>query len=173
LGYAVKLAVFVAAIESVSRAAFGLERLAGFDTRPLVRSMALSRTVAEFWRRYNHRVHDWLLFNVSLPAGGRKAPAWGVLATFLASGVFHELAFGIATSRLDGSQLLFFLLQVPGVWASGPLERLARRGVAGRVLAHGTTVLWMVGTTPLFFRALGRVFPALGLGAWWGGEAGG
>lgn len=168
VAYVLKLALYAVAIEGASRVMFGVERLAGWDTRPLVRNMVLSRTVAEFWRRYNHRVHDWLLWNVYRPAGGRRSPAWGVFAVFLVSGVFHELAFGIATSRMDGSQLLFFLLQVPGVWASGPLERLARRGVAGKVLAHGTTAVWMVGTTPLFIRALGRVFPALGLVTWWG-----
>ena len=160
LNHAVMLPTFVLAIESLSRALCGLERLAGFDTTPIVRNAYLSRTVSEFWRRYNDRVHDWLYRNVFLPTGGRGSPARSVLLVFLVSGLFHELMFALATSRLTGYQLAFFAIQGPAALASGRLERLARRGgVAGKVAAHGATILFVAVTSVLFFDGVDKVFP--------------
>ena len=160
LNHAAMLLAFVVAIESLSRALCGLEHLAGFDTTPIIRNAYLSRTVSEFWRRYNHRIHDWLYRNVFQTTGGRRAPVRSVVLVFLASGVFHELMFGIATSRFTGYQLAFFALQAPAALASGRLERLARRGgVAGKVVAHGSTILFLAVTSVLFFDGVRKVFP--------------
>lgn len=162
LDHAVRLLIFVPTVESISRVLHGLERLAGFDTRPIVRNAFLSRTVAEFWRRYNGRMHDWYDRNVFRPTGGRHAPARATALVFLISGLHHELMFGIATSRFTGYQLAFFLAQAPAVLASGRLARSARRGgVAGKVAAHGATILFLSVTSVLFFHGVGRVFPRL------------
>lgn len=161
LDHVVRLLAFVLAIESISRLLFGLERLAGFDTTPIVRNAILSRTVGEFWRRYNGRVHDWFFRNVFLPGGGRHTPARGVWLVFLVSAIFHEIMFDIATSRVTGYQFAFFLVQAPAALASGKIERLARRGgIAGKVVAHGSTILFLATTSVLFFHGVSQVFPA-------------
>lgn len=160
LNHAVMLLTFVLAIESLSRALCGLERLAGFDTTPIIRNAYLSRTVSEFWRRYNYRIHDWFYRNVFQPAGGRRAPVRSLLLVFLVSGVFHEAAFALATSRLTGYQFAFFAIQGPAALASGRLERLARQGgIAGKVTAHGATILFIAVTSVLFFDGVSKIFP--------------
>jgi D-alanyl-lipoteichoic acid acyltransferase DltB (MBOAT superfamily) len=160
LDHTVKLAVFVLAIESLSQALFGLERLAGYDAPPIIRRAFLSRTAAEFWRRYNTRVHAWLWENVFRPSGGRRAPVRGVLLTFFVSGILHEFMFGIATSRFDGYQFTFFMLQAPAVLLSPSLERLARRRtIIGPVVAHSLTVVWFAVTSVFFFHGMNRIFP--------------
>jgi hypothetical protein len=160
LNHAAMLLTFVLAIESLSRAICGLERLAGFDTAPIIRNAYLSRTVSEFWRRYNDRIHDWLYRNFFRATGGRRAPVRSVLLVFLVSGLFHEAAFALATSRLTGYQFAFFTIQGPAALASGRLERLARRGgIAGKVLAHGATILFVAVTSVLFFDGVGKIFP--------------
>jgi hypothetical protein len=160
LNHAVMKLTFVLAVESLARAVCGLERLAGFDTTPIIRNAYLSRTVSEFWRRYNYRVHDWLYRNVFQATGGRHAPVRSVLLVFLTSGVFHEVAFALATSRLTGYQFAFFTIQGPAALASGRLERLARGGgIAGKLTAHGATILFMAATSVLFFEGLSKVFP--------------
>ena len=160
LNHAVMLLTFVLAIESLSRAICGLERLAGFDTTPPIRNAYLSRTVSEFWQRYNDRIHDWLYRNVFQPTGGRRAPVRSLLLVFLVSGLFHELAFALATSRLTGYQFAFFTLQGPAALASGRLERLARRGgIAGKITAHGATILFLAVTSVLFFDGVSKIFP--------------
>jgi hypothetical protein len=160
LNHAVMLLTFVLAIESLSRALCGLERLAGFDTTPIIRNAYLSRSVSEFWCRYNDRVHDWFYRNVFQATGGRRAPARSVLLVFLVSGLFHEVVFAVATSRLTGYQLAFFAIQGPAALALGRLERLARRGgIAGKVAAHGATILFVAVTSVLFFDGVSRIFP--------------
>ena len=162
LNHAVMLPTFVLAIESLSRALCGLERLAGFDTTPIIRNAYLSRTVSEFWQRYNYRLHDWLYRNVFQATGGRRAPVRSVLLVFVFSGVFHEAAFALATSRLTGYQFAFFAIQGPAVLASRHLERLARGGgIAGRITAHGVTILFLSVTSVLFFHAVSEVFPSV------------
>jgi hypothetical protein len=160
LDHVVMLLVFVLAIESLSRALCGIERLVGFDTRPIVQNAWLSRSVSEFWRRYNYRMHDWLYRNVFEVSGGRRAPIRSMLTAFLVSGVFHELAFALATSRITGYQLAFFTIQGPAVLASRKLERLARRGgIAGKLAAHGATIAFIAVSSVLFFDGVSKIFP--------------
>ncbi len=160
LDHIAKLVLFVLAIESIAQLLCGLERLAGFATEPIVKLAFLSRSPGEFWRRYNNRVHAWLHDNVFLPSGGQRAPLRALCLTLLVSGLFHELMFDIATSHWDGYQLTFFLLQIPGILASGKLEQLAARpGWAGKAVAHGLSALWMGWTSIFFFHGMNRVFP--------------
>jgi hypothetical protein len=159
LDHVVKLILFLTAIEALSQLLLGLERLCGYDTRPIIDRAFLSSTPAEFWSRYNTRVHDWLYRNVFLLAGGRRSPVRGVILVFLVSAALHELMFGIATSRFDGYQAAFFLLQAPAVLLSRSLERLAKTGIAGSAIARGLTIVWMGTTSMLFFHGVDRVFP--------------
>jgi hypothetical protein len=160
LDHAIKMVLFTVAIESLSQCLLGLERLAGFATAPIVNFAFLARTPAEFWYRYNQRVRAWLTANVFLPAGGLRHPVRGILATFAFSAAFHEVAFDIATSRIDGGQAAFFLLQAPAVIASRGMERFAARwGVAGEIAIRAITLTWLVVTSVLFFRGVERVFP--------------
>lgn len=160
LDHAIRVLIFVPVIESLSRVLYGFERLAGFDTTPIIRNAYLSRTVSEFWQRYNYRVHDWLYRNVFQTTGGRRAPVRSVLLVFVFSGVFHEAAFALATSRLTGYQFAFFAIQGPMALASRPLERLARRGgIVGRVTVHGVTILFLSVSSVLFFHGVSQVFP--------------
>jgi hypothetical protein len=156
----VMLLIFVLAIESLSRAMCGIERLAGFDTHPIVQNAYLSRSVAEFWQRWNYRMHDWLYRNVFEATGGRRTPIRSLLMACLVSGIFHEVAFAMATSQFTGYQFAFFAIQGPAALVSRKLERMARRGgFAGKLIAHGTTLLFLAITSVLFFDGVGRIFP--------------
>jgi hypothetical protein len=159
LDHLTKMVLFIVAVESASRVLALGERLAGFETVPIVDRAWLARTPGEFWFRYNQRVRDWLHVNVFVPCGGRRSRAWGVAAAFLVSAIFHEFFFALATSRLDGYQFAFFLMQAPAVILSPGIDRLVSRGRVGRCIARGLTVFWFAGTSPLFFHGLDRVFP--------------
>jgi hypothetical protein len=162
LDHVVRVVIFVPVIEALSRVLYGFERLAGYDTNPIIRNAYLSRTVAEFWWRYNYRIHDWLVRNVFQATGGRRSPVRSVLLVFVFSGLFHEAAFALATSRLTGYQFAFFAIQGPAVLASRPLDQLSRKGgIAGRVAAHGVTILFLSVTSVLFFHGVSEVFPSV------------
>jgi hypothetical protein len=160
LNHAVMLLTFVLAIESLSRALCGLERLAGFDTTPIIRNAYLSRTVFEFWRRFNYRIHDWHYRNIFQATGGRRSPVRSVLLVFLFSGIFHEVTFALATSQLTGYQFAFFAIQGPAALASARLGRLAKRGgIAGIITAHCATIVFIAVTSVLFFDGVSKIFP--------------
>ena len=155
-----KLFLFVVAIEAVSQTLLGIEHALGFETRPLVRGAFFSSTVGEFWMRYNTRIHEWLRANVFRPAGGAKEPIRSVFFTFLFSAMHHELGFAIATSRIDGYQFAFFMLQAPAVLASRKCQRVARRlGMVGACGSRLLTVVWLALSSVLFFHGVDRVFP--------------
>jgi len=160
LDHAVKLLMFVATLEIGSRLLMDLERIAGYETKPIMRNILLSRTVGEFWTRYNTRINAWMEANVFRPSGGRTHRVRGVLLTFFVSALLHEVMFDLATSKPDGTQFIFFMLQAPAVLLSAPLERLGRRGaLAGKLLAHGLTLTWFYFTSIFFFHAVERIFP--------------
>jgi hypothetical protein len=160
LDHAIKLVLFVVAVESMSTCFLGLERMAGYDIRPFIDSAWLSRTVGEFWQRYNTRVHTWLERNVFQPAGGFRQPALMIFLTFFVSAVFHEVGFGIATSRFDGYQFTFFMLQAPAAILSAKLARRACRwGPIGKSLLRLTTVGWFAISSVFFLHGVNRVFP--------------
>lgn len=160
LDHAAMLVLFVVAIESISQVLFGLERLAGYDVFPIIRRAYRARSVAEFWRRYNGRVHAWLACNVFRPSGGARHPARGVVLVFLVSGLFHEVMFDVATAKVTGAQLAFFLLQAPAVLASRWLRpRAGRGGIAASVAARLATILFLAATSTLFFRGVADIFP--------------
>jgi hypothetical protein len=160
LNHVVMLLIFVVAIESLSRALYGIERLAGYDTTPIIQNAYLARTVFGFWQRYNRRIHDWLYRNVFEPSGGRRSPARSVLLVFFVSGLFHEVMFSIATSQITGYQLAFFTIQGPAALATARIERLARR--RGKWLSIATriaTIVFISLSSLLFFHGVHQVFP--------------
>jgi hypothetical protein len=160
LNHAVKLAMFLVTIEAMSRFAWGLERLAGYNIAPIIDKCYLATTPAEFWRRYNTRVGKWLYLNVFVPCGGRRVPVRGVFAAFFMSAVLHEVAFAIATSRFTGFQFAFFMLQAPAVVLSGWLQpAIDRAGPAVRSISRCISVLWFYLTSVFFFEGVNRIFP--------------
>jgi hypothetical protein len=160
LDHAIKLALFIVTIEAFSRMSWGLERLAGYGTTPIIDDCYLATTPGDFWRRYNRRVGQWLYLNVFRPSGGHRVPVRGVFLTFFVSAVFHEVCFAIATSRFTGCQFVFFFLQAPAVAVSNRLQTAVDRGGPGlRAISRVITIAWFYVTSVLFFEGVDRIFP--------------
>lgn len=88
-----------------------LWRLSGRAAREFMIAPMLASTPADFWRRYNRPVQQFIFENVFLPLGGRRAPVRATLAAFAISAMIHEYVFGIIIGRVQGYQTLFFLVQ--------------------------------------------------------------
>lgn len=157
--HTLKFMLFAFAIESLACSLYGLERIAGYHTRPLIDAAYRSQTVGEFWTRFNTRVHAWFDHNIFRRFGGRRAPVRAVFAVFLVSAIVHEVGFAIATSRVDGYQFAFFMLQAPAVTVWHFVQRPARANRLGRLMMRGSTMLWMWATSMFFFHGVDRVFP--------------
>jgi hypothetical protein len=160
LDHAVKLAIVVILVESASQCLHRLERLAGYNTLPPMLNILASRTVGEFWSRWNTRIHAFLRYNVFAQVGGVRAPVRGIILSFFWSAVLHEVMIGLAKSRFDGYQFTFFMMQIPPVLLSRRFDRFARHhGWLGKAAIHLSTISWIAVTSILFFDAIDRVFP--------------
>lgn len=151
-----ELYLFICAISDIG---VGLLGLTGRRADDILRGMLKSRTILDFWARYNMMVHYWLRSHVFERLGGMRRPGLGLFATFAASGLIHEYIFFVAAPDLVGHQSLFFMIQA----TAGYVEWRVRRRVevprwAGRLWTIGFVFL----TTPIFFIGLDRIYPSHG-----------
>jgi hypothetical protein len=114
-----------------------------------------ARTPADFWRRYNRPVHQFLQEDVFLPAGGRRAPLRAVVLVFVVSAVVHEYVFSVPIGRVRGYQTTFFLLQGLAVAAT---MRFKPRGL-GATVSVVATFAFNVATGVLFFASVNELLP--------------
>ncbi len=131
-----------------------LWRLPGGRGMPLYRNFFLAPTPAEFWRRYNRPVTQFLHDDVFLPAGGSRAPLRATLAAFAVSGLLHEYIAAIGVGRVQGFQMAFFLVQglaVAATWKVRPRGWLAAPWTA-------LTVAFMLGSALLFAASAAQIF---------------
>lgn len=157
--HTLKFICFVITIESLSQFLNGVERIAGFRIRPIIDRAYQSKTVGEFWGRYNTRVHAWFEHNVFRKVAAHNMPIRGIFLTFIVSGLLHEVAFAIATSRLDGYQFAFFSLQAPAVLFTHWLDKRWEGSSLGQFAIRAMSIAWMWATSMLFFHGMQRVFP--------------
>ena len=104
--------VYLALELVLASAAAAARALLGMDLEPQFDRPYLSASLRDFWgRRWNLSVPAVLRPCVYRPVRARLGPAAGVLATFLVSGLVHELMFYYITLRPPtGEATAFFAL---------------------------------------------------------------
>ena len=123
-----------------------------------------ARTPAEFWRRYNRIVGQFLHENVFKFANGRRHPVRATMLAFFISGLFHEYLFWIAIGRSPGLQMTFFLLQGAAVAATLRVRPKGAKAIWWWLL---TWSFMVISSVPFFasFEHMVPVYP-LALPAW-------
>jgi hypothetical protein len=155
LEHCAKVICFLLIIQLLPNGLAAGYRLAGLPATDFAGNFFLSATPAEFWRRYNRPVEQFLHQYVFRPAGGLHRPLLATLATFAFSGVFHEYIFDVAARRILGYQMLFFLIQGAAV-AITLRVRLSRRA---RLPAIVLTTAFNLATAYLFFASMNAFVP--------------
>jgi D-alanyl-lipoteichoic acid acyltransferase DltB (MBOAT superfamily) len=155
LEHVLKVSAVVSAVVLLTNAMAAVYRLLGGVALDFMRNPLIASTPADFWRRWNVPAQQFLNEYAFTPAGGPRRAVRATLVTFAISGVVHEYVFGIAAGRVQGWQLLFFMLQGVAVVAT---MRIRPRG---RI-----TLLWIAGTwvfdlasSVLFFQSVNQVLP--------------
>ena len=106
-------------------------RRAGVDAVPLMRSPARSTSLAEFWgRRWNTAFHELAHRYVFAPLRASAGVMGATLATFLASGLIHELVITFPAGGGYGLPTGYFMLQ--GLGLAGERSGLGRLLGLGR-----------------------------------------
>jgi alginate O-acetyltransferase complex protein AlgI len=118
-------------------------RTRGVAADALFRAPLASRSLAEFWsRRWNIGYSEMIAAVVHRPIRERFGPTTALAASFLASGLLHELAITVPVGAAYGLPTLYFALHGIGV----ALERRMTTQ-PGRVWVF----LWVVLPLPLCF----------------------
>jgi len=144
VNHLIVVVAFVIIMQSVGKCCWGIWRLMGLRSKPLVDNVAFSLTPAEFWRRWSWPIHAWLYRHVYIPAGGRRHFYRATFLVFLVSALLHEVVGFVGLGRVTGHWTLCFLFGAIGVVVSPTIERLARRGTSSRIVARIITVMLLM-----------------------------
>ncbi|MDD5224165.1 MAG: MBOAT family protein [bacterium] len=107
---------------------YGFCLLAGQKITPIYQEPLLATSPWDFWsNRVNLYVSQSLYKYVFIPLANRAGAATGVLATFLFSGLIHEIQFDVSANKITGCLLLFFALQGLAVAAELTVKKTVRR----------------------------------------------
>lgn len=155
LDHAPKVVTFFVALEGLLMASVSAVRLCGVPAREVFDQPYLAATPADFWRRYNRVVGQLLYEDVFRRVGGRHAPVRATVVTFVVSAIAHEYMFAVALGRIEGHQLLFFLVQGAAVAATLGLRPRGPWVVVG----IGLTLLFNLTTSMWFFSSIDRLYP--------------
>lgn len=150
-----KVAGVVGVVVLIANTAASAWRLLGGRALDPMRRPLAAPTPAEFWRRWNRPAQAFFHEYAFGPAGGPRRAVWATLVTFGVSGLVHEYVFGIASGRLQGRQMLFFLLQ--GGAAAATL-RVRPSGRARPAWIAGT-LAFQAAASVLFFQSVDAVLP--------------
>ena len=130
---------------------------AGVAAEPIMRQPLAAQSLGEFWGlRWNRGFNDLARRFVFQPLQARLGVAAATMATFLASGLIHDLVISVPARAGYGLPTAYFLVQGAGVLAqrSRAVRRAGlARGIAGRVFTLGVVALpafWLF--HPLFVR---------------------
>ena len=123
-------------------------RLLGFRCMDFSVHPILARTPAEFWRRYNRWMGQFLYEDFFRPIGGHRHPVVGIFCCFLATGALHEFLAWVLTGRVTWHLPSFFLLHAIATAATfrfRPVGVAAVLGLAGTLAFNGfTSVLFFI-----------------------------
>jgi len=121
---------------------------AGVHARPIMDRPFWSVSLTEFWgKRWNLAVHDLMNAFAFRPLLRRWGMRGSFIATFIISGLFHELVLSLPAWGGFGLPTFFFVLQLAGV----ALERSkgGRRLGLGRGW-RGRVYVWLLTITPAY-----------------------
>ena len=117
-----------------------------------------SRSLTEFWgRRWNAGYSEMIAVTVHRPVRQHAGATAALLASFLASGVLHEIAISLPVRAGFGLPTLYFLLH-------GVLVGVERK--FPQVASRTWTMVWLIAPLPILFHPpflRGIVWPIVGL----------
>ena len=139
----------------------GVARLLGFELMVNFRAPYLSRTPAEFWRRWHISLSSWLRDYLYIALGGNRHGVWrtyrNLLVTMLLGGLWHGASWTfVVWGLLHGVYLIGYRLVGRSGgdldWPAGLGARL-RAGLQAVVFFHLVAVTWILFRAPDFATA--------------------
>ena len=95
--------------------AIGSARVMGFELRENFKRPYFSKSIQEFWQRWNITLSSWFKDDLYIPLGGNRVVKWkwyyNIIITFLLSGLWHGANWTfIIWGALHGSYLILAII---------------------------------------------------------------
>lgn len=128
-------------------------RLLGVDVKELFRSPYKSKSLKEFWgRRWNIAFSEMTALIAYRPLKDKISPNKAMIASFLLSGLLHEIAISFPVNSGFGLPLLYFTIHAFLMYVEG-VSVIVRKITSHAILSHLWVLGWLVLPMPLLFHA--------------------
>lgn len=142
-------------------------RSMGAECDAVFRDPLRSKSLTEFWgQRWNTAFSEMTAIAVFRPSRNAWGPLSATMASFLFSGILHELAISFPVSAGFGWPLLYFLLHGVAIVLESRWKALATMLRTRPIASWLWTFAWIVIPMPLLFHQpflRGCVWPLLGI----------
>ena len=130
----------------------GAMRFVGIDVKPLFIAPLKSTSLREFWgERWNLAFNDMTARFVLIPMARLTNVNVGLFASFVFSGLLHEMAISLPAQTGFGLPMLYFVLH--GLACLAEREMKKRKLFASTLLWRTWTIGWVVIPMPLVFHS--------------------
>lgn len=126
-------------------------RFLGVDVKELFRSPYQAKSLQEFWgRRWNMAFSEMTALVVYRPLKARYGKTQAMMASFLLSGILHEIAISFPVKAGYGLPLLYFVIHGLVMYLEGRAT-FVKKIISHRVLSHIWVLSWLILPMPLLF----------------------
>lgn len=126
-------------------------RFSGVDVKELFRSPYKATSLKEFWgKRWNMAFSEMTAMVVYKPLKTSYGIALAMMASFLVSGVLHEIAISFPVKMGYGLPFLYFVLHGLAMYTEGKVL-FVKRIISNAVLSHVWVFAWLILPMPLLF----------------------
>ena len=128
-----------------------LWRLSGVDVRELFRAPYKAKSLTEFWgKRWNMAFSEMTSIIVYRPLKNNIGKTWAMIASFLLSGILHEIAISFPVKSGYGLPLLYFVIQGTVMYLESHVASI-KKIITDKVASHLWVMAWLVLPLPLLF----------------------
>jgi hypothetical protein len=153
--HSLKVAALALTLIPLTNGLASLWRLAGGPALNPMGNLVTARTPAEFWRRWNRPAQRFFEYYTFRRMVGLRHPTLGILTAFTISGLGHEYLFAITIGKVQGWQILYFVLNGLAVAAT---YRLRPRGYLVP-LCVAATIAFNLLASVIFCHSLNEIVP--------------
>ncbi len=130
----------------------GMWRFSGVDTYLLFRQPARALSLTELWsKRWNLAFSEMAAIAVFRPLVKRIGAGGALMATFIFSGLLHEIALSLPVNSGYGLPTLYFIIQGLLVLAEKQMQKRNVALLQDQVVAKVWLFFWLIVPMPLLF----------------------
>jgi alginate O-acetyltransferase complex protein AlgI len=126
-------------------------RVLGIDVRELFKAPYKSKSLREFWgKRWNMAFSEMTALSVYKPLKTKTGVTVATLASFLLSGLLHEIAISFPVRSGFGLPFLYFVIHGSLMFAEGKIG-FVKKITEHKVLSHIWVFFWLMAPITLLF----------------------